>query len=103
MLGDREISNCTYGNLPDPISGTLLDVSQLAVLGHFAAAEQCPAGMVQRSLRGNRIVVVTPAGLPAPSECRGDLPRGRYFIGPERTRRPARLIDAGLELFGMLE
>src|SRR6476469_2732224 len=59
--------------------------------------------MLERRLRGEAVVLVAMTDLPPPSERAGELPARRDVVGIERACRPAFLVDARLELFGVDE
>jgi len=61
MFGNLEVANRAKRDLADTIGGAILDIGQLAVLGHLAAAEHGPAGMLQRRL-GHVSVLIMPNG-----------------------------------------
>src|SRR5690348_15784328 len=103
MPGDREVADRAERDLADVEGGAVLDVGELAVFGHLAAPEQCPLRVAQRPFERHAVVAMALRAFAAPGERRGGMPAGRDIVGPQRARRPALLVDAGLELLGIGE
>src|SRR5436305_5634379 len=104
MLADRKVADRAKRYLADAIGGALhIESQQFTVLDHFCTTEECPLRMLQRSFRGEAVVVVSKARLSAPRECRSRMPPGRDVICPESACRPARLVDSWFDLFGIDE
>src|SRR6476469_5426214 len=101
MFGEPEVPHRACRDLADAIGPRVGSIGQLAVLDQLPATEKGPLRMRQRSFGGPAVVIVALRRLPAPSERPRRSPAGRDVVSPQRTRRPAGLVDTWLKLLGI--